>query len=202
MSTHKKSPDQLRSARWFAPDDIRSFGHRSRMNQIGYAVEEFAGKPIIGIINTWSDFAQCHAHFKHPRRRREARRAAGRRLPRRAACDLAVREHGQTDHDAVSQFPRHGDRGTDPLPAGRRRRADGRLRQDHARSDPRRDQRRRARHLHARRPHAARQLARQEVSARAPTPWKYWDERRAGKHHRPKTGARWKTASPAPTASA
>ena len=35
------------------------------MNQIGYAVEEFQGKPIIGIVNTWSDFAQCHAHFKH-----------------------------------------------------------------------------------------------------------------------------------------
>jgi dihydroxy-acid dehydratase len=64
-STHKKTADQLRSARWFAPDDLRSFGHRSRMNQIGFAVEEFAGKPIIGIVNTWSDFAQCHAHFKH-----------------------------------------------------------------------------------------------------------------------------------------
>ena len=60
----KKSPDTLRSARWFAPDDLRSFGHRSRMNQIGYAAEEFVGKPVIGIINTWSDFAQCHAHFK------------------------------------------------------------------------------------------------------------------------------------------
>ena len=59
-----KAPADLRSARWFSPDDFRSFGHRSRMNQIGYAVEEFKGKPIIGIINTWSDFAQCHAHFK------------------------------------------------------------------------------------------------------------------------------------------
>ena len=62
--TKKKSADTLRSARWFAPDDLRSFGHRSRMNQIGYDVAEFAGKPVIGIINTWSDFAQCHAHFK------------------------------------------------------------------------------------------------------------------------------------------
>jgi dihydroxy-acid dehydratase len=65
MSTRRKSAEQLRSQRWFAPDDLRSFGHRSRMNQIGYAVEEFRGKPIIGIINTWSDLAQCHAHFKH-----------------------------------------------------------------------------------------------------------------------------------------
>ena len=63
--SRRKTPDQLRSARWFSPDDFRSFGHRSRMNQIGYSLEEFAGKPIIGIINTWSDFAQCHAHFKH-----------------------------------------------------------------------------------------------------------------------------------------
>jgi dihydroxy-acid dehydratase len=65
MAKRKKSPDQLRSARWFAPDDMRSFGHRSRMNQIGYDVEEFKDRPVIGIINTWSDFAQCHAHFKH-----------------------------------------------------------------------------------------------------------------------------------------
>ncbi len=62
--TKRKTPADLRSARWFAPDDFRSFGHRSRMNQIGYAVEEFRDKPIIGIVNTWSDFAQCHAHFK------------------------------------------------------------------------------------------------------------------------------------------
>jgi dihydroxy-acid dehydratase len=60
----RKTPDALRSARWFAADDLRSFGHRSRMNQMGYDVAEFAGKPIVGIVNTWSDLAQCHAHFK------------------------------------------------------------------------------------------------------------------------------------------
>ena len=60
----RKTPEELRSARWFAPDDQRSFGHRSRMNQIGYDDAEYRGRPIIGIINTWSDFAQCHAHFK------------------------------------------------------------------------------------------------------------------------------------------
>ena len=61
------------------------------MNQIGYAVEEFQGKPIIGIINTWSDFAQCHAHFKH--RVEDVKRGVlqARRLPRRAAGDLAHR---------------------------------------------------------------------------------------------------------------
>jgi len=43
---------------------LRSFGHRSRTLQMGYAREDFAGKPVIGIINTWSDINQCHAHFK------------------------------------------------------------------------------------------------------------------------------------------
>ncbi|MCZ8185568.1 MAG: L-arabinonate dehydratase [Beijerinckiaceae bacterium] len=60
----RKTLKDLRSQRWFAPDDLRSFGHRSRMNQMGFADDEFKGRPIIGILNTWSDFAQCHAHFK------------------------------------------------------------------------------------------------------------------------------------------
>ena len=60
----RKRPEELRSARWFLPDDFRSFGHRSRMNQMGYAAADYIGRPVIAIINTWSDFAQCHAHFK------------------------------------------------------------------------------------------------------------------------------------------
>ncbi len=62
--THRKTPDRLRSARWFAPDDLRSFGHRSRMMQLGYAEEDFRDKPIIGILNTWSELNTCHSHFK------------------------------------------------------------------------------------------------------------------------------------------
>lgn len=60
----RRTADELRSARWFAPDDFRSFGHRSRMNQMGYSAADYAGKPVIAIINTWSDLNQCHAHFK------------------------------------------------------------------------------------------------------------------------------------------
>lgn len=65
MTGRKKTPDQLRSARWFAPDDLRSFGHRSRIMQMGYASVEWTGKPLIAIVNTWSDINPCHAHFKH-----------------------------------------------------------------------------------------------------------------------------------------
>ena len=60
----RKTADQLRSARWFAPDDLRSFGHRSRVMQMGFAPADYLGKPIIAIVNTWSDANQCHHHFK------------------------------------------------------------------------------------------------------------------------------------------
>jgi dihydroxy-acid dehydratase len=62
--TTKKTPESLRSARWFAPDDLRGFGHRSRMMQMGYAPEDWASRPVIAILNTWSDINPCHAHFK------------------------------------------------------------------------------------------------------------------------------------------
>ncbi|MGO4306662.1 L-arabinonate dehydratase [Cupriavidus sp. RAF12] len=64
MTAHKKTPDALRSARWFAPDDLRSSGHRSRIMQMGYSPDEWMGKPLIAIINTWSDINPCHSHFK------------------------------------------------------------------------------------------------------------------------------------------
>ena len=60
-----KNTDDLRSSRWFAPDDIRSSSHRSRAMQMGYDRQEWDGKPVIAIINTWSDINPCHAHFKH-----------------------------------------------------------------------------------------------------------------------------------------
>ena len=60
----KKTAGSLRSARWFAPDDLRSFGHRSRMMQMGYAPEDYLDRPIIAILNTWSDLQPCHMHFK------------------------------------------------------------------------------------------------------------------------------------------
>ena len=60
----KKTKESLRSARWFEPDDLRSFGHRSRAMQMGYGPEDWSGKPVIAIVNTWSDINPCHTHFK------------------------------------------------------------------------------------------------------------------------------------------
>ncbi len=60
----RKDYADLRSARWFAPDDLRSFGHRSRFLQMGYENQDWQGKPAIAIINTWSEINPCHVHLR------------------------------------------------------------------------------------------------------------------------------------------
>ncbi|OGA07339.1 MAG: dihydroxy-acid dehydratase [Betaproteobacteria bacterium RIFCSPLOWO2_02_64_14] len=64
MAHPRKRPEELRSHRWFGAKDLRAFGHRSRTLQMGYSREDFAGKPVIAILNTWSDINPCHAHFR------------------------------------------------------------------------------------------------------------------------------------------
>jgi dihydroxy-acid dehydratase len=61
---NRKRPEDLRSHRWLGVADMRSFGHRSRLRQIGYDAEDWQGKPVIGIINTWSEINPCHAHLR------------------------------------------------------------------------------------------------------------------------------------------
>ena len=63
MTTRKK-PTDLRSHRWYGVDTLRAFGHRSRTLQMGFTREEFAGKPVIALVNTWSDINPCHAHLR------------------------------------------------------------------------------------------------------------------------------------------
>ncbi|MEJ8824540.1 L-arabinonate dehydratase [Variovorax humicola] len=60
----RKNLKELRSQRWFASDDMRGFAHRQRMQQQGLVREEFMGRPVIGIINTWSELSPCHAHLR------------------------------------------------------------------------------------------------------------------------------------------
>src|SRR3954452_17776865 len=62
----------LRSARYFARDDLRSFGHRSRLKQMALGESDYATKPLIAILNTWSDLNNCHTHF--PQRVEEIKR--------------------------------------------------------------------------------------------------------------------------------
>src|SRR5882757_7108286 len=60
----RKKPEELRSHRWLGVNDLRSFGHRSRLRQMGYDGPDWSGKPVIGIVNTWSDINACHAHLR------------------------------------------------------------------------------------------------------------------------------------------
>ncbi|TWT67965.1 L-arabinonate dehydratase [Crateriforma conspicua] len=71
-TNESRDPARLRSHRWFGPDDLRSFGHRSRLKGAGFDDADFQGKPVIGILNTWSDLNTCHSHF--PQRADEVRR--------------------------------------------------------------------------------------------------------------------------------
>lgn len=60
----RRNPEELRSHRWYGATDLRSFGHRSRTAQMGYDAADYRGKPVIAIVNTWSDINPCHTHFK------------------------------------------------------------------------------------------------------------------------------------------
>src|SRR5262245_12810468 len=62
--TTRKRPEELRSHRWLGVSDLRAFGHRSRLRQGGFDSADWAGKPVIGIINTWSDINFCHTHLR------------------------------------------------------------------------------------------------------------------------------------------
>src|SRR2546425_636903 len=59
-----RDPRSLRSYRWYGPDDLRSFGHRSRAASMGCTQADYEGKPVIAIINTWGDINPCHSHLR------------------------------------------------------------------------------------------------------------------------------------------
>ncbi|MEU2116408.1 L-arabinonate dehydratase [Streptomyces sp. NPDC016459] len=63
-STGGLRPEQLRSHQWYGTDGLRSFSHRARTRQLGYLPEEHLGKPVIAILNTWSDINPCHVHLR------------------------------------------------------------------------------------------------------------------------------------------
>ncbi|MEU9961907.1 L-arabinonate dehydratase [Streptomyces sp. NPDC050982] len=67
MSDSAQTPDtprQLRSHQWYGTEGLRSFSHRARTRQLGYLPEEHLGKPVIAILNTWSDINPCHVHLR------------------------------------------------------------------------------------------------------------------------------------------
>jgi dihydroxy-acid dehydratase len=59
----KKGKDQ-RSVQWFGRQDIYGFIYRSWMKNRGVPQDQFDGRPVIGICNTWSELVPCNSHFR------------------------------------------------------------------------------------------------------------------------------------------
>ena len=122
QSGRKKTPEELRSHRWYGVDDLRAFGHRSRALQMGYDHQDFMGKPIIGIINTWSDINPCPRPFQGARRGCESA-ASGRPGASPSSCRRSRSPSPSRNPPPCStcNLPRHGDGGTSALLSDRRR---------------------------------------------------------------------------------
>ena len=59
-----KSKRTLRSQAWFGRHDRDGLVHRSWMKNQGIPHDQFDGRPVIGICNTWSQATPCNAHFR------------------------------------------------------------------------------------------------------------------------------------------
>lgn len=61
----RKRPEELRSHQWYGADGpLRTWSHNARMRQLGYEAEEYRGRPVIAVLNTWSDINPCHVHLR------------------------------------------------------------------------------------------------------------------------------------------
>src|SRR6185436_11380573 len=62
MSQDAKKP--LRSQEWFGRQDKMGFYYRSFLKNRGFPQDQFEGRPVIGICNTWSELNPCNSHFR------------------------------------------------------------------------------------------------------------------------------------------
>lgn len=60
----KKKPEDLRSQQWFGRQDRDGFAYRSWLKGKGVPHDQFDGRPVIGICNTFSEFTPCNSHFR------------------------------------------------------------------------------------------------------------------------------------------
>jgi dihydroxy-acid dehydratase len=58
------SKKPLRSQAWFGRQDKMGFYYRSFLKNSGTPHDQFEGKPVIGICNTWSELTPCNLHFR------------------------------------------------------------------------------------------------------------------------------------------
>ena len=128
----RRFPEELRSHRWLGVNDLRAFGHRARLRQGGFDAADFRDKPVIGIINTWSDINFCHTHLRERAEdvKRGVLQAGGFpvELPAMSLSEPFVKPSTMLYRNLLAM-----ETGRAPAqPSHRWRRAYGRLRQDHA----------------------------------------------------------------------
>ena len=63
-SPKKKPPEELRSQQWFGRQDRDGFAYRSWLKGKGIPHDQFDGRPVIGICNTFSELTPCNSHFR------------------------------------------------------------------------------------------------------------------------------------------
>jgi len=54
----------LRSARWFAGEDLSGFLHRTSVHVEGISHASLRGRPVVGVCNSWSELVSCNLHFR------------------------------------------------------------------------------------------------------------------------------------------
>ena len=54
----------MRSERWFGGRDISGFIHRASIHAEGISRNALAGRPVVGICNSWSELVNCNLHFR------------------------------------------------------------------------------------------------------------------------------------------
>src|SRR5947209_13933969 len=64
MSSKRKKPEELRSQQWFGRQDRDGFAYRSWLKGKGLPDDQFDGRPVIGICNTFSELTPCNSHFR------------------------------------------------------------------------------------------------------------------------------------------
>jgi len=60
----RKKPEELRSQQWFGRQDRDGFAYRSWLKGKGIPQDQFEGRPVIGICNTFSELTPCNSHFR------------------------------------------------------------------------------------------------------------------------------------------
>ncbi len=159
----------LRSRAWFARQDKMGFYYRSWLKNRGFPQDQFDGRPVIGICNTWSELTPCNSHFRTLAEhvRWGVLEAGGFPLefPVMSLGETMLRPTAMLYRNLASMDVEESIRGQ----SARRRRAAHGLRQDHAGAADGRRERRPADDRHLRRADAARGSTRAGTSARAPT---------------------------------